>query len=435
VGPLATVPAAAITPRAAAVARSLGAVRRRSVTPVLVALLTVVIVAQRLIIPIDTGLPLLTLLFPVAVIVLWRRGVLAADRGRTMAYVVAMSGCVTSALFVQEWGGAFSVPSLAQLLFLYAPFCFTLTRGARAEYPALLEAYGRIMMVVAVVAIIQMAIQLAGVAYEDPFRFIPSQFINRGYNTLAPVSYGSPIFRANAIVFLEPSFVSQFLALAIVIGLVQQFRWYRLALYGIGILTSVSGTGVLLIGFSVAVLILVQGRKWILRILLPMAITVVAVYATPAASIFAERIGEHNEENSSFTQRFTAPLSRANELLTVDDRTFFVGLGPGAADRDADEVFKTTGLPISYSPIAKLSIEYGLVATIIFTTFVLYLFFTRVPSFVISYAIAIFYFLLSSALLQPSTQFVCWIFTSLFAIPSARSIVTDRAATPASAIP
>jgi hypothetical protein len=85
-------------------------------------------------------------------------------------------------------------------------------------------------------------------AYEDYLKtFVPAQFLAQGYNTSFPMEYGSSIVKANAFVFLEPSFLSQFLALALVVGVIVRVRSWQLLVLALGMASTLSGTGILLL--------------------------------------------------------------------------------------------------------------------------------------------------------------------------------------------
>src|SRR5688572_14711396 len=182
--------------------------------PPLVGLLLFVVLFQRFAVPVGDGISLTILAFPFGVALLWRDRHLVADRGRTVAYLGAIAACLLGVAIGQARGHSFSPTSLLLLIALYAPFCLVVQPSARIHYRAMLPTFTSLMSILAVVAIAQMAIQLAGVHYDDPFRHVPEDFLLEGYNTLAPVRYGSPVYRANAVIFLEPSFLSQYLALS-----------------------------------------------------------------------------------------------------------------------------------------------------------------------------------------------------------------------------
>lgn len=382
--------------------------------PPMMGLLLFVVLFQRIAVPIGDGISVTILAFPFGVVLLWRDRHVVAGRARTLAYLVAVAVCILSVAVVLGRGRTFSISSLALLVALYAPFCLVVRPGARVHYEAVLRSFRSLMSVLAIVAIVQMAIQVAGVHYSDPLTRLPAKFLVQGYNTLAPVRYGSPIYRANAVVFLEPSFLSQYLALSFVIGLVHGATWRKLLLDSVGILTTVSGTGIVLIGLAAVLLTVWQANLWLFRIAVPALILVLAVQATPASNVFGQRLNERKSDESSFTQRFRAPFDRAWDLSERDDMALLFGAGPGAAERDAEAVFKETGNPISYSPLTKLPIEYGLVGLVAFGGFTVFVFFGGTPSLVVAFAVAVFFFLLSGSLLQPPTVALCWILTSAF---------------------
>ena len=91
-----------------------------------------------------------------------------------------------------------------------------------------------------------------------------------------------------------------------------------------------------------------------------------------------------------------------------------LGRGPGSVVRDAD-FFNRDDVPSNYPALAKVAAEYGFPAAILFVVFVLTVFFSGVPSPTLAFAAVITYFGLSSALLQPTVVYVCWLVTGLFA--------------------
>jgi hypothetical protein len=383
-------------------------------------LVLAVVVLQRFAVPgIGTALCLPLALAIVAYLAL--QGALVHDATRFRLYLLAVGGCCTatllSAIYVRdEW----SLKSLALLVALYVPFLLRLRAELGHLYRPLLEFFNRLMVVAACVALLQWAAQVAGWTYRDLLDVVPSRLLLQTYNTTYPVHYGSPIMKANAIVFLEPSFFSQFLAVALIVQLLLGGRRWRLPLYAAALLTTVSGTGLVLAGAGLAVLAVRRGPAWTARVLLLLLLTGAVVQSTSLGGIIAARSTERTEQNSSANARFVAPYTLVAAGLTKDIPTLLVGRGPGIVSRPAGAAYFNAGrIEANYPVIPKLAAEYGVVAALLFVGFMIVAITTGTPSATVSVMVLLLYFLLSGSLLQPHTVVTAYIFTSLFARPGA----------------
>jgi hypothetical protein len=279
------------------------------------------------------------------------------------------------------------------------------------------------MAVIAVVAIVQMLLQLAGWSYQDVLLTrLPEDLFLEGFNTSYPVQYGSDVIKSNAFVFLEPSFLSQFIALAFVIELVLDTRLWRLALYLGALLTTVSGTGVVLLAFGIAFALFKSTDKKAVRVLVPLVLAVGVALATPVGTLFSERFTQERDiPTSSLNARFIEPYERAFGELDESVQYVAVGRGPGAAQRDGEDLFVRKDIAVAFPVVPKLVFEYGLVAAAVFSVFIVYSFLNRARSVVIAGTALLMQFLLSGALLQPHTVLLCYVLTSLFALTGATS--------------
>lgn len=375
-----------------------------------------VVVLQRFAVPgIGTALCLPVVMAILAYLVHERAVVL--DTMRTRLYLLAAGICCAATLlsasyFKDEW----SLKSLALLVVLYIPFCLRLRPDLRYLYRPLLGFFNTIMLVLACVALTQWAAQLVGWTYSDPLDLVPDQFLIQTYNTSYPIYYGSPIMKANAFAFLEPSFCSQFLAVAIIVQLLLGRSRWRLPLYAAALLTTVSGTGIILVGVGLAVLAVRRGPAWMARTLLLLLLIGVMLLSTPLAQILARRSSEQAEQGSSGQARFVAPYVLIASGLTADIPTLLVGRGPGIVSRTAGaEQFNAERIEANYPVIPKLAAEYGVIATMVFSWFAIVAMSNRTPSVTMSIMMLVVYFVLSGSLLQPSTVLAAYVFTSLFA--------------------
>jgi hypothetical protein len=375
-----------------------------------------VVVLQRFAVPgLTTGLCLPIVL--AIVIYLGSHGILVEDSLRTRLYLLAVTACSGAALLAAFHFGDWSPKSLMLLIFLYAPFCFCLRQEFRHLYRQLLEFFNKIMLLAASVALAQWSAQLLGWTYWDPLASLPQKLVLQTYNTFSPVQFGSNMMKTNAIVFLEPSFCSQFLGVALIVQLILGGRWWRIPLYAAAMLTTVSGTGLVLVGVGLAVLAVRRGGTWVAKMLLVVVLVGVAVSFTSIGELLITRSNEPGTPNSSGNARFVAPYEQVAEGLGRDTPTLLFGRGPGQSSQNTSGIrfFNMEQIESNYPVIPKLGAEYGLVVAILFTAFLLVAITKRTPSPTISAIMIIFHFALSGSLLQPHTVYTAYVFTSLFA--------------------
>ena len=376
---------------------------------------------------------------PVAFVVLIglaARRQLVADVSRLALYLAAVAVCLIVTVAASSGAGPEpSISSLLLLVVLYIPLCFRTSAALREQFPRVLEFFQKLMAVTAAGCLLQFAIQLAGLPYEDLFTAVlPPQLIVADFNTTYPIFYGAPILKANGFVFLEPSFASQFLALAIIIQLMLGHGWRRIALFGLALVTTVSGTGIALLGVGLVVLAYRRGGQWTVRAVLATLFVIVAVSLTPLGEVLAERTGESAVEGSSGNARFVAPYTSVADAISRDQTAFLIGRGAGSVDVDKT-FFNPQGLLVNYPALPKLAGEYGVPAALVFLAFVLTVFLRNVPSPTLGWMGIAFYFVLSGSLLQPQTVYVVWLLTGLFAAGRAGEVAGRRVRLSAAAAP
>jgi hypothetical protein len=197
-------------------------------------------------------------------------------------------------------------------------------------------------------------------------------------------------------------------------------RW-RLALYGGAILTTLSGTGLLLLAVGVSVLIIRRGGRWAVQTVIIAGVAVVAVSLTPLAAIIAPRLSETAQSNTSGNARFIAPYTQVADGLSWDFSALMFGRGPGAVARSTGNVvFNPYGLEINYPVVPKLAAEYGLMAAILFAWFILPAIAGRPRSPTLAAVLLLLYLVLSGSLLQPATVYTCLAFGAFFRKPVRR---------------
>ncbi len=258
-----------------------------------------------------------------------------------------------------------SLSSFAYLLSIYVLYLFRLKHKAGA-YERTLDVFQNAMMVCACLGLAQFLGQFAvGSDLVFPIDlYVSPDFLMEKFNVIIPLTYSSSIMKANGVVFLEPSFFSQFLGLSLVIELLHRKRARRLALIIGGMIVSYSGTGLSLAVLFSAWILLRQGN---FRLVMLACVTLVILVIGSEAfnlSIFFDRIGEFGSRESSGFARFISPFYLISDFLISSPKNFLFGLGPGS-------ILAGVSLAASYDYLAhdatwiKLLYEYGAIGSLL----------------------------------------------------------------------
>ena len=168
----------------------------------------------------------------------------------------------------------------------------------------------------------------------------------------------------------------------------------QIALLFIGLITSFSGTGILLlIVFSIPFMKRLNLKKLFPLVIIGLIILFVFTNSNYSSSIIS-RIFEYRSSNSSASIRFINPFVKS---FGETNTHFFIGNGPGAVstvDKDAN-----------FSVIPKMEYEYGIFTTIVFLTFILKKLLFNKRYNLVSFAIVFMYLFLAGNLLQPVIVF------------------------------
>jgi hypothetical protein len=379
---------------------------------VLVGAIAVALAAQRLCLP-GTQVPLLLPLAVGAIALGLYLGVLSFDRSRLRLYLVALVAVVVSSLVAELRGLDPALPSVLVLLGIYACGTVVLPSATWRGYRTLLTAFVRVMVGFAVVGAVVFAAQWAGLAYRDWLAVVvPDSMLLQGYYTTNPLTFGSPYFRANGLVFLEPSFFSLFTGLALAAALYLRAGYLTLAVLLLGLITSVSGNGMVVT--AVAIVVLAVTRQWraLRPLVLPAVATAVAVFAFSLGPTLLDRATEVVNGDSSASLRFVQPYGIFVEQLWGSAETLLLGRGAGSAD---DLVLSIRAADLQAPVIPKIFYEYGLVAAILLLGMLWSMFLTRVPTWVLGAGLAVIYWGVNPSLLVPVLPFTLMVFVTLWA--------------------
>ncbi len=349
-------------------------------------------------------------------------------RGRlAMSFPLAIMFMVVMAMLTLSMirsGSTSSIMSFFYLFSIYGLYLFKM-RGGQEAAAGIHDLFQRLMMAAAACGIAQFCLQFV-LPLELIFpleTFVPSAFLfgSEFYNVVIPLTYGSDIYKSNGIFFLEPSFFSQFLAIAVILELLGRQRALRLALYAGGLLVAYSGTGLLLIALMLPYVLLRRGNLHIL--LFGLAGAVVLAFSATALNldIMFARVGEFNSEGSSGFARFISPFYLFRDFIDTSS-AFFFGHGPGSILGIMREA-SYKGY-ISHDPTwIKAVMEYGVIAGFLLIVYTGLAFIVGPASRPFAIAILVLFLFMGGYLLNPVMHFL---FATLLAWPNSQMAASSE---------
>jgi hypothetical protein len=314
---------------------------------------------QRFAVP---GLPVPLLLPLVLAVAGWAfvRGILAFDRGRLIAWLLA-TGATALVIPVQSFvlqRELVSVGSWALFMAVWTPFTLRLVDRRLRTYVATLRVVVAANVWLAGVCIVMMASQYAGLPYRDWLAdVVPGPFLLDGFVITYPISYDSPIYRANAWIGLEPSMISLQLGVGMVASLLIGSRVRDVVLLTAGLLAATSGSGLAVVAVGLVVLLATSARQQLRRFALPMVGVIIVGLSTPMGQSILTRLTEGRQEQSSTSLRAIAPYRYLWPTWSQDLWGVLLGFGPGSA-QGIIEQSGVLGLLVP-TPV-KVFFEYGL---------------------------------------------------------------------------
>jgi hypothetical protein len=291
-------------------------------------------------------------------------GRLQVEPTRLMMYLGVCAILVAEQAFAAY---SFSGTSLTLLLMLHIPYIFQLkglTDQHRAEQ---LARFVNLTFIICIMGIVQYFAQFViGARYAYPIEhFVPHSFITHGYNYLNVLRYGSTTYKSNGLVLLEPSFYSQMLAIGFGLEAAGRRRLWRLATYVMGFGVSFSGTGLIMMAFVLPTLMIAYRRYSLLLLLVIAGFTAVLFGESLGLGLFLERSREFESTDSSGYQRYIGPAMLFGQYLWGDPQRWLFGMGAGM-------MMRATPKPIfnaAETGWAKLILEFGLVGSIVYFSF------------------------------------------------------------------
>ena len=287
----------------------------------------------------------------------------------------AASVCLSSFLAARE----VSTPSVFLLLAAYSTYTIRLN-VTRDFYLRCVNFFVDIIMVIAFITIMQIGAQAATgrIVVPSMDELVPNELIIKGFVYWQPLYWGSEIIKPPAFFFREVSFLSQFLALAIVAEIAFFRRIWRLLVLITALFATFAGTGLVILAVTSPFLVAKLPRAAKL-FTIPLVAAAVAVLAVSGwFSNVEHRLNEYEDASSSAYGQFIYPVLVLSQLEEVDN-PLLTGMGAGNADRARTE----NGVLMAPT---KLLLEYGIVPAVLFYVFLVYCLFHRAPDISFSFA-------------------------------------------------
>lgn len=332
-------------------------------------LLVLVVLLQRVATP---GVPDLSFLVPV--VLLWTgfaaaAGVVRFDRSRltwwmAAASITAMAMLAQNALVAEA---EISITAWGLFMAVWLPFTVRLRTAGTSGYRLFLTSATNVLTSLAVVTVAMVGSQLAGLPYRDWFAsLVPQSLQLGGFVITYPISYGSPIYRGNAWIGLEPSMISAQLGLGVLAAILSGARIWKMVVLLVGLIATVSGSGIAIVVVGLVVVLLSSGRRMLARYSLLGLITVAATTLTPFGQLLLDRSTELQSSGSSASLRALEPYAVLWPAWVENFTGVLLGYGPGSSQR---LVANTNVLGLLVPSPAKVFFEYGIIPGLVLAAF------------------------------------------------------------------
>ncbi len=387
---------------------------------------------QRLAVP---GLPI-SLTIPL--LLLWAgaalaRGVVELDATRTVWWMAAAG--VTCLLMVAQVGlvtfPLISINSWLLWIITWLPMVFRFPDRSPRAHQATLRAVAWAGAGLSGLSVVFILLQVVGIAYRDVLaELMPSSLMLQGFVITYPIAWGSPIYKANAWLALEPSFLSFMLGVAMVSALSSRRHPVLVLWIALGLLCTTAGSGMAVVGiYVVASFLRGRGRHLIRYVALAVPLGLIGA-ATALGDSVLDRLGEAGDPRSSTTLRMIEPYIHLVPQWLADPAKLFIGGGPGSSQRAVDDL-GILGLLVP-TP-AKMLYDYGLIGGLLMLAMIL-LAYLRSPAPEFAFALAFSILTLQGAA-QPLVAMTLLMITLFAPVPQdtepdqPRQLATRRPAT------
>jgi hypothetical protein len=293
------------------------------------------------------------------------RGLVTVERSRLLLWLAAAG---TSGLLVPlqlQWvrDPLISATGWALLFVVWLPSIFLVGDRRRQTFLLALRYIAYIAAGLAVACLVFIGTQLAGIGYTDYLaEALPQKMLLQDFVITYPIVYGSPLYRANAWIGLEPSFVSMQLGLGLVAGFLSGVKLRLLLLMILGLVAATAGSGLAIVAVALLVMLGYPVRNNMVRYL-PLAIAgAIGLVLTPFGQSILGRLTEAGDSQSSTSLRGILPYAYVWPRWVYDPAAVWLGRGPGSSQKIVSDS-GILGL-LTPSPV-KIFVEYGIVVGLI----------------------------------------------------------------------
>ena len=378
---------------------------------------------QRISIP-NLSIPVITPLILVWVAAALWLGVLELNARRLILWLVAASISACMVLLQVLWvSNAFvSVDSWLFWVVLWLPLVVQLRDRNRDTYHRALGGIGNLGVMIGALSALFMVLQLIGIPYRDRIaEIVPPSLLVDGYAISYPVTYGSELYKSNAWIALEPSFLSFMLGVCLVAAVIARLSWIKVQVILLGMLATTAGSGLAVVAAFVVISLLAGQGFRLRRYALP-TLPLGAVFGTTLlGQSILDRVTEVSSSGSSTSLRMIEPYLHLWPQWISDPLVPLLGRGPGSSAWVVSNL-GIDGLLVP-SP-AKMLFDYGVIGGTLLII-VMAAAFIRCPEPVFALALAISFFTVQAA--SPPLV-VCAIITVSLWSPSVSRRLTDSAA-------
>lgn len=259
------------------------------------------------------------------------------------------------------------------------------------------RAFGTVAVVIASLGVAQFLIQflLSSAATFPIETFVPPAWRTQRYNNIIPLHWGATVYKANGVVMLEPSDFSQLCAIGIINELANELtkelnrkaRLIRLAVLGAGLLTSYSGTGLVVLAVALPAFVMLQ-RRWSLILYGALAVSFLLLFAEPLhLDVISSRAHEFESSDSSGYARFVAWRHLFAARVWTDPVATWLGQGAGSfaaasADYGAAEMV-----------FSKILFEFGLLGGLFYFAYIFWCLMRAPVPLAVRIAVGVAYFM------------------------------------------
>lgn len=325
--------------------------------------------------------------------------------GRLALFMVVLA-CAMMSLLLADPNS--SQTSVQLFVLLYAMFIAPVSLD-QASYIRYFRLIANVASILCILGAVQYLTQFI---FLTEFHFswrtiVPPDFLLE-YNTLNETQWGSGIYKGNGFFLLEPSHLSQVGSRALLLAIFILKDPKYIVPIGLGLVTSYSGTGMVLVAFFGAIPFLAlifadnrYSRFAIAGVMLALAGAMI-FWEQLNLGMLLGRTAEFSDPRSSGFARFTAGGLMFQNFIENKPLTLLFGAGPGMAEiyTQLDEVTEAFA-----SAWIKLLVEYGILGFTAFSAFYLYCVYTTTRSAWLALAFYFQFMVLDGGLLVPQLAF------------------------------